>query len=163
MKIIALHAARANRSLQGRAFLRCKCAWHRKRSFRALVEERVRPTEPAQPPAKKRGCATREERERERRRRVCRQRAGGGALVDSTKLRAEHLIAGAAIGLWVHEGMNEPDHGKARARRVGDRSSAAFRVPAEHSFGELQAAKGISARGQLHPTDWHLENVRSAR
>ena len=45
-----------------------------------IVEERVRPTEPAQPPAEKRWYAEGNEAERARRRRIRRKRSDRGAL-----------------------------------------------------------------------------------
>jgi len=60
------------------------------------VEERVGPAEPAQPPAEKRWHAEGNEAQRARRRRVRRERSDRGALEDSAKGRAEHLIAGRA-------------------------------------------------------------------
>ena len=78
-----------------------------------VVEERVRPTKPPQPPAKKRWYAKGDEAKRARRRSVQRKRPGRGTLKDSTKRRAERLISGAAVSIVIHERMNEADNRKA--------------------------------------------------
>jgi len=70
---------------EGSAFTRREYAWLGEWSVRMIVEERVRPTEPAQPPAEERWYAERDEAERARRRRVRRERPDGGALEDSAK------------------------------------------------------------------------------
>jgi hypothetical protein len=128
-----------------------------------IVKERVRPTEPAQPPAEKRRYAKGDEAERAWRRRVRRERPDGGALEDSAKGRAEHLISGAAISIMVHERMNEADNRESRASSVGDRCLATISVPAEDAAGEVEAAQGVLARRKLHAPRWHMEDICSAR
>jgi hypothetical protein len=102
-----------------------------------IVEERVRPTEPAQPPAEKRWHAEGDEAKRARRRRVRRERSYGGALEDSAKGRAERLISGAAISIVAHERMNEADNREARAGSVADWGPATISVPAKDFAGEM--------------------------
>jgi len=127
------------------------------------VEERVRSTEPAYPPAKKRWYAEGNEAERAWRRRVRRQRSEGGALEDSAKRCAEHLISGKAVSIVAHERMNEADNRKARPGSVGDWCPATLSIPAEDPAGEVQAAHGFGARGKLHAARRHMEDIRSAR
>ena len=107
-----------------------------------IVEETVRPTEPASPPPstpwprRRRGRAT-------RRRRVRRKRPDRGALEDSAKGRAEQLLPGAAAG--IHERMNEFDDRKARTGSVADRGVATIRVPTEDLAGRLGRQRTASA------------------
>jgi len=126
-----------------------------------IVEKRVRPAEPPQPPAQKRCCAVSEEAERGRRGSVRWERPKGRALENTAKRRAERLIPGTAIGIVVHERMNEADNRKARARGVADRGPATISVPADDLAGEAQAAHSARSRGELHATCWHVEDVSS--
>jgi hypothetical protein len=126
-----------------------------------IVEEWVRPTEPAHPPAEQRWHAEGNEAERARRRRVRRKRPDRGALEDSAKGRAEQLFPGAAAG--IHERMNESDDRKARTGSVADRGVATIRVPTEDLAGELQATHRLRACCQLHAACWHMEDIRPAR
>jgi hypothetical protein len=127
-----------------------------------IVEERVRPTEPAQPPAEKRWHAEGDEAERARRRRIRRERRDSGTLEDSAKWRAERLISGAAISFVIHERMNEADNRESRAGSVRHWGPATISVPAEDPAGEVEAAHGVGARGKLHAARWHMEDIRSA-
>jgi len=135
---------------KGNALTRRKYVRHGEWSIRMIVEERVRLTEPAQPPAEKRWYTEGDEAERARRRRVRRERPYGGALEDSAKGRAKHLISGTAISIMAHERMNEADNRKARTGTVADWGPATISVPAEDVAGEVQAAHGVCARGKLH-------------
>jgi len=63
----------------------------------------------------------------------------------------------------IDETMKERDKRKARAgSRTGDRRPATRGVPAENLCGEAQAAHGIPASGQRHPSWRHLEHVTAA-
>src|SRR6516225_4274535 len=146
---------------KGGALARREHARHGERSVRIIVEERGRPTEPAQPPAENPRCAEGENVERGRRRRVRRERTDGGALVDSAKRRAERLISRTAVSLVADERMNEAYNRKARAGSVADRGPATISVPAKDLVGEAQAAHRVHARGKLHATHWHLEDLGS--
>ena len=128
-----------------------------------IVEERVRSTEPAYPPAKKRWHSEGDEAQRARRRRVRRRRPDGGALEDSAKRCAEHLISGEATSIVAHERMNEADNRKARSRSVGDWCPATLSVPAEDPAGEVQAAHGVRASGKFYAARRHMEDIRSPR
>jgi hypothetical protein len=127
-----------------------------------IVEERVGPAEAAQPPAEKRWHAEGNEAQRARRRRVRRERPGRGALEDSTKGSAEHLISGTTAGIEAHERMNESDNREARTGSVADRGAATISVPTEDLAGEMQAAHRVRARRELHAARWHMENICSA-
>jgi hypothetical protein len=127
-----------------------------------IVEKRVRPTEPAQPPAEKRWYAEGDEAERARRRRVRRERPDGGALEDSAKGRAEHVISGT-VSIVAHERMNDADNWEPWAGSVADRGPATTSVPAEYLAGEVQAAHSVRARDKLHAARWHVEDVCSTR
>jgi hypothetical protein len=144
------------------ALTRRKYARRREWRVRTIVEERVRPREPTQPPAEKRWRG-----ERRARASAVEARSAGaaecGALEDSAKGRAEHLISRSAVGIMAHESMNEAHDREARAGSVGDRSPAAIGVPAEDLAGEMQAAHGIRASGKLHAARWHMEDVCPAR
>jgi len=88
----------------------------------------------------------------------------GGTFVDAAERRAEGLVAGPAVSLVAHEGMNEAEKRKPRVGGgVGERGPATLRVPAEHLVGEAQRPHGVSAHGQLHASRRHLENVVPAR
>src|SRR6185436_2052355 len=137
-------------------------ARHGEWRVRMRVEERVRPAEPAQPPAEKLRYANGEEAERERRRRVRRERSDSGTLEDPAKRRAERIVPGTTASIVVHERMNDADNREARTGGIADRGPATIRVPAEDLAGEMQAAHGVYTRGQLHTTRRHLENVCSA-
>src|SRR5262245_34342845 len=54
--------------------------------------------------------------------------------------------------------MNEADNRETRAGSVADWGPATIGVPAEDSAGEVQAAHGIRARGQLHAARWHVDD-----
>jgi hypothetical protein len=127
------------------------------------IEERIWPAEPAQPPAEQFRQAAGDEPERARRRRIRLQRRGRGIFEDAAKWRTEHLIAGSAIRLVVHEAVDEADNGKTRTGRVAHRGSATVGVPPEDPAGELQATHGIRACGQLHAPGRHVEDIRSTR
>ncbi len=102
--------------------------------------------------------------ERRWRRRVRRKRRDGRALVDAAQRRTNNLIAGTALGLVAHEGMNETQNREARrGGGVGNRCVAAIGVPAEDLVGETQRPHGIGACGQLHASRRHLKNVGAAR
>ena len=113
------------------ALTRREYARHGEWSVRMIVEERVRPTEPAQPPAEKRWHAEGNEAQRARRRRVRRERADRRALEDSAKGRAEHLTSGRAVSIKVHERTNESDNREARTGCVADWGAATISVPTE--------------------------------
>jgi hypothetical protein len=127
-----------------------------------IVEERVRPTEPAQPPAEKRWYAEGNEAERARRRRIRRKRSDRGALEDSAKGRAKHLISGTAVSIKAHERVNEPDNREARTSSVADWGAAAISVPTEDLAGEMQAAHRIRARCKLNAARRQMEDICSA-
>ena len=137
-------------------------AGHGQWSVRMVVEERVRPTEPAQPPAEKRWHAEGNEAQRARRRRVRRKRADRRALEDSAKGRAEHLISGRAVSIKAHERMNESDNREARTSCVADRGAATIRVPTEDLAREMQAPHRVRAGCELHAARWHMEDICSA-
>jgi hypothetical protein len=65
-----------------------------------IVEERVRPGEPAPPPAEKRWSTPYVQPERWRRRRARGERSGGGTFEDSAKRCAEHVIAERPSAAW---------------------------------------------------------------
>jgi hypothetical protein len=127
-----------------------------------IVEQRVGPTEPAQPPAEKRWHAQGNEAQRARRRRVRRQRPDRGALEDSAKGRAERLIPGTAVSIKAHERMNEADNREARTGRVADWGAATISIPTEDPAGEMQAAYRVRACCKLHAARRHMENIRAA-
>jgi hypothetical protein len=127
-----------------------------------IVEERVRPTESAQPPAEKRWYAEGDEAEPAWRRCVRRERPDGGALEDLAKGRAEHVISGT-VSIVAHERMNDADNREAWAGSVADRGPATISVPAEDLAGEVQAAHSVRAGGKLHTARWHVEDVCSTR
>src|SRR5215471_7631930 len=58
--------------------------------------------------------------------------------------------------------MNEADNRKARTGNVADRGPATISVPAKDLVGEAQAAHRVHARGKLHATRRHLEDLGSA-
>src|SRR5262252_2144125 len=58
--------------------------------------------------------------------------------------------------------MNEADNRKARAGSIADRGPATISVPAKDLVGEAQAAHRVHARGKLHATRRHLEDLGSA-
>src|SRR5207249_3280247 len=155
-------ALRAIHAVQRGALTRCEYARRGEGRVRLLVEKRVRPTEAAHPPAEQLQHAERNEPERERRGRVRRQRADGGALKYPTERRAECLVAATLVGIVIHKAMNEADHREARPGRVADRRPATIRVPAIDVFGEVKTAHGVGARRKLQAADRHLENIRSA-
>src|SRR5262249_45839263 len=142
---------------------RCEYARHGERGVCVIVEERVWPTEPAQPPAEKLCPAAGDDAELERGRRIRWGRPHGGTLVDPTEGSAKHLISGSAIGIDADERMNDANNREARAGGVADRRPATVGVPAEDLAGEVQTAHGVRARGKVHATRWHLEDVCSAR
>jgi hypothetical protein len=131
----------------GNALTRRKYVRHGEWSIRIIVEERVRPPEPAQPPAEKRWYTEHNEAERARWRRVRRERPYGRALEDSAKGRAKHLVSGTAISIVVHKRMNEANNRKARASSVTDRGPTTISIPAEDHAGEVQATHGVCPRG----------------
>ena len=129
-----------------------------------IVEERIRPTEPAQPPAEKRGYAERDETGRARGRCVRRKWPDGGALEESAKGRPEQIIPGTATSFTMaHERMNEANNREARAGSIADGGPATIGVPAEDLAGEVQAAHGVRARSKLHAARRHMEDICSAR
>ena len=144
------------------ALTRRKYARRGEWSVRMIVEERVRPTEPAQPPAEKRWHAEGNETQRARRRRVRRERSDRGALEDSAKGRAEHFISGRAVSIKAHERMNESDNREARTGRVADWGAATIGVPTEDLAGEMQAAHRVRAHCKLHAARRHMEDICSA-
>jgi hypothetical protein len=148
--------------LKGGALTRCEHARHGERRAREIVKERIWLTEPAPPPAEKLCRAADENAERWQRRRIRRQRSGGGVFTNAAERRAEHLAAAPAIALMVNEG----NHREARAGGgVGDRRPATIGVPAQDLgfVTQTQASYGVDARGDLHAARRHLKDVRSAR
>jgi hypothetical protein len=136
---------------------------HGQRSVRLVVEERVRPTEPAHPPTEQSRRAEREETECGRRGRVLREWPHRRALVEAAKRHAERLISRAAVTLIAHERMNDAHRWKARAGRVAYRGPATIRVPSEDLAGEVQTAHSVHTRYQFHPACWHLKDIGSTR
>src|SRR5262249_5741914 len=94
-------------------------------------------------------------------RRVRRERAGGGLLEDPAQRCAEPRVPAATVGLVIHEGVNDADHGETRTRRIGDLSVATIRVPAEDALREVQAAHGIRARSKFYAARGNVENICS--
>jgi hypothetical protein len=146
-----------------RALIRREHARHGEWGACMIVEERVGPTEPAQPPAEQGWHAEGNEAQRAWWRRVRRKRPDRGALEDSAKRRAEQLIPGAAAGIQAHERMNESDDREARTGSIADGGPATIRVPSEDLAGELQAAHRVRACCQLHTARRHVEDIRSSR
>src|SRR5579862_5194361 len=105
------NAARPSKS---GALARREDARRRDRSAGTIVEERVRPAEPAPPPAERLRGAKNKKAERRRCGRIRRQRPGGGALVDATQRRAknliEYLVPGRAFNPDADEGVDEADN-----------------------------------------------------
>src|SRR5215471_12323674 len=79
----------------------------RDRGAGAIIKEGIRPREAAPPPGEKRCCALGKKAERERRRRIRRQRRCRGAFVDAATLCAKHIVPRTAVGVVVHEGMDQ--------------------------------------------------------
>ena len=127
-----------------------------------IVEERVEPSEPAQPPAEKRWHAQDDEAEGARRRRIRRKRRDSGTLEDSAKGHAERLIPRADISFVIHERMNEANNRESRTGSVRHWGPATISVPAEDPAGEVEAAHGLRAGGKLHAARWHMEDICSA-
>src|SRR6185369_2138071 len=108
----------------GGALARREDVRHGEWRVRMHVEERVRPAESAQPPAEKLRYANGEEAERERRRRIRRERSDGGSLEDPAKRCAERIVPGTTTGIVVHERMNDADNREARTGGIADRAPA---------------------------------------